>query len=154
MSIKSICNTTVVTIQKNSTLHDVSNLMQKKHVGSIVVIELFEGKKIPAGIITDRDIALALGSSPKASEMKVEQIMQSAPITVNENEGIYETVVRMRKYGVKRLPVTKEDGSLLGIVSADDILSLMGDEISNLAKINENQFRNEQGVKLPTEVHM
>lgn len=154
MSIRSICNTKVVTIPKNTTLHDVSNLMQNKHVGSVVVIELFEGRKIPAGIITDRDIALALGSSPKASEMKVEQIMQSAPITVNENEGIYETVVRMRKYGVKRLPVTKEDGTLFGIVSADDILSLMGDEISNLAKINENQFRNEQGVKLPTEVHM
>lgn len=154
MPIKSICNTKVVTIQKTATLHDVSDLMREQHVGSIVVTETFNGKKIPAGIITDRDIALVLGSSPMARDIRVDQIMQSTPVMAHEHEGIYETIVKMRKNGVKRLPIIKEDGTLCGIICADDILALMGDEISNLAKINEVQIKNEQGIKLPAEKHL
>lgn len=53
MAIDSICKTDVVTVPKNSTLKDVSTLMQKYHVGSVIVVESFDGKKFPAGIITD-----------------------------------------------------------------------------------------------------
>jgi CBS domain-containing protein len=154
MPIKSVCTTKVVTIQKGATLQDVSNLMQKYHVGSIIVTEGFNGKRTPLGIITDRDVALALGPSPRPKEIKVEQIMQSVPITAEENDGIYETIFKMRKNGVKRLPVVHDDGSLMGIVSADDLLGLMGEEITNLSKINEVQIRNEQGVKIPVETRL
>ena len=154
MPIKSICNTKVVTIQKSSTLQDVSSLMQKYHVGSVIVTESFNGKKIPAGIITDRDIALTLGSSQKPRELKVEQVMQGLPITVNENEGIYDAISKMRKYGVKRLPVIYADGSLCGVISSDDLLSLVSEEINNLTKIHEIQVKNEQGVKIPAVKHV
>lgn len=151
MPIKSVCNSNVVTIQKSSTLHDASNLMQKYHVGSVVVTDSINGRKIPAGIITDRDIAMTLGATHNPSEIRVEQIMQAMPITVSENDGIYETIVKMRRSGVKRLPVINEEGSLCGIISSDDLLSLIGEEISNLGKINEIQVRNEQGIKIPVE---
>ena len=127
MPIKSVCNTKIVTINKSATLEEVSSLMQKHHVGSLIVVESFNGKLIPAGIITDRDIALTIGSLQKPKEIRVEQIMQTQPITVKENEGIYETISKMQKHGVKRLPVIHDDGSLLGIVSADDLLGLMGE---------------------------
>lgn len=154
MPIKSICNTKVVTILKGATLQDVSIIMQKNHVGSVIVTEPFNGKKLPAGIITDRDIALALGSSLNPKELKVEQVMQTVPVTIIENEGIYEAITKMRKYGVKRLPVVHVDGTLCGIVTADDLLSLMSDEISNLTKINEIQIKNEQSVKVPAPRHL
>lgn len=151
MSIMSICQTDVITVDKRSTLKHVSEVMQEKHVGSIIVTEGFNGKKIPAGIITDRDIALALGSSPRPQEIRVEQIMQSQPITVKTSEGIYETIVKMRENGIKRMPVVLEDGSLFGIISADDMLTLMGEEINNLSKIPEVQVSHERGVRKPTE---
>ncbi|MBI2521104.1 MAG: CBS domain-containing protein [Bdellovibrio sp.] len=150
MAIKSICKTNVVTIDKKSTLLNVSNVMQKNHVGSVVVTEGMNGKKIPAGMITDRDIALAVGSSPRPQELRVENIMQSAPITVKVSEGIFETIVKMRESGVKRIPVINEDGTLYGIVCADDLLELMSEEMNNLAKINETQINKEKGITLPT----
>lgn len=151
MSIKSVCKTEVATIDKSATLKAVSEMMQKHHVGSLIVTEGFNGKKIPTGIITDRDIALALGSTPKPQDIRVEQIMQSQPISVKANEGIFETIVKMRKHGIKRLPVVTEDGSLYGVISADDLLTLMGEEINNLAKIPETQVSHEQGIRKPAE---
>lgn len=150
MSIKSICKTDVVSIEKNSSLKEAAVLMQKKHVGSLIVTEGFNGKKIPCGIITDRDITLTVGSSQNPQDLHVEQIMQNQPITVKTSEGIFETIVRMREHGIKRLPVVTEDGSLYGVISADDILTLMSEEINNLAKITETQVKIEQGIRKPT----
>ncbi|HAZ12705.1 MAG: hypothetical protein A2X86_11090 [Bdellovibrionales bacterium GWA2_49_15] len=151
MAIKSVCKTDVVTIDKNSTLLSVSTVMQNYHVGSVVVVEGMNGKRIPAGIITDRDIALALISSTKPQELRVEHIMQSAPITVKTNEGIFEIIIKMRDGGIKRIPVVNDDGSLYGIVCADDLLTLMSEEIQNLSKINETQINKEKGTTLPAE---
>jgi CBS domain-containing protein len=151
MSIKSVCNTEVVTIDKNSVLREVASLMQKYHVGSVIVTEGFNGKRVPAGIITDRDIALCVGSSPKPEGLPVESVMQSQPLTIKTSDGIYETIAKMKEHGIKRLPVVSENGSLFGIICADDLLGLMGEEINNLAKISETQVKKEQGIRMPTE---
>lgn len=151
MSIKSLCKTEVVTIKKKSSLKEASELMHKQHVGSLVVVEAFNGKRIPCGIITDRDIALTVGSASKPQELGVDQIMQSQPITAHMTDGLYETITKMRTYGVKRLPVVDDFGSLFGLISTDDILSLMGEEINNLAKVTETQVKVEQGIRIPTE---
>lgn len=153
MPIKSVCNTKVVTIKKSASLEEVAHLMQKHHVGSVVVVEPFDGMMTPSGMITDRDIALTIGlMNPKST--RVEQIMQSQPITVSESDGIFETIVKMNQYGIRRMPVVYEDGSLCGVVSADDLFSLIGDEISKLSKITEIQQKNEKGIKLPVEKHV
>lgn len=151
MSIKNMCKTQVVTIEKNFTLKDVSELMNKQHVGSIVVTENFNGKRIPCGIITDRDMALAMGSAAKPQDIRVEQIMQSQPITIQGSEGIFEALVKMREYGVRRLPVVETDGSLCGIISSEDILGLMSEELSNISKITDVQLDAEKGVRKPIE---
>lgn len=154
MSIKAICKTNVASIERGATLSAVSQLMQQRHVGSIVVTETLDGKKIPCGIITDRDIALVLGSSSKPQEVRVENIMQSQPITAKYSDGIFEVVLKMRENGIKRLPVLSKDGSLFGIVCADDLLSVMAKEINNLARITESQVRREEGINLPVEKHI
>lgn len=154
MSLLSVCQTEVVTIDRKATLKSVAELMQKKHVGSIVVTDGFNGQRIPVGIITDRDIALAIGSSPKPQDIVVEVIMYSNPITVKTSDGIYEAIVRMRENGIKRLPVVMDDGSLYGIITADDLLILMGKEINNLAQIPETQMNHERGLRRPAEKHV
>lgn len=150
MSLLSVCQTEVVTMDRKSSLKSVAELMQKKHVGSVVVTDGFNGQRIPVGIITDRDIALAIGSSPRPQDIIVEVIMQSHPITVKTSDGIFETIVKMRENGIKRLPVVMDDGSLFGIITADDLLVLMGQEINNLAQIPETQVNHERGIRKPT----
>jgi len=151
MTIKNICKTDIVTIERTALLKKVSGLMQSQHVGCVVVVDALDGKKLPVGIITDRDIALVLGSSSKPQDLLVEHIMQSAPITVNKTDGIFETILKMRVNGVKRVPVIDDSGALYGIICADDILELMAEEVSNLSKINDVQVKKERGVRMPTE---
>lgn len=151
MAIKAICKTELVTIDKSATIKDAAKLMKSKHVGSVIVTEGFNGKRIPFGIITDRDIALTLASEPKPQDLPIQQIMQSKPITIKTSEGIYEAIMKMRENGIKRLPVVNDDGSLYGVVCADDLLSLMGEEINNLAKITNTQVNIEKGVRMPVE---
>jgi CBS domain-containing protein len=153
MAIRSICQTNVVTLEKTSTLKAAAQLMQEEHVGSIIIVERLNGRVVPAGIITDRDIALTIGSWKTPQDLRVEQIMQTHPITINVNEGIYDAILVMRKKGIKRLPVTNDDGSLFGVISADEVLKLMGDEINNLAKISDSQLRNEKGIRYSQESH-
>lgn len=154
MAIKSICTSNVVTIKKTATLTDAVKLMANNHVGSIIVVEIIGERIMPLGILTDRDIALTIGNSQKPGAIKVEQVMQSAPVTISENDGIYEAIFKMQEFGVKRLPVIQADGSLIGIVSKDDILKLIAEEINHLSKINVNQIRNEQGLNLPVGKHL
>lgn len=154
MNIRSLCKTNIVTITKNSTLKDVAILMAKSHVGCVVVTETFNGKRIPAGIITDRDIALTVGFTPMPQELAVDQIMQPHPVTIQYDESLMEAILRMREMGVKRLPVVDLEGSLYGIISSDDLLSFMGEEIQNISKITQIQIENEQGVSHPKETHI
>jgi CBS domain-containing protein len=151
MAIKAICKTELVTIDKSATIKDAAKLMKVKHVGSVIVTEGLNGKRIPSGIITDRDIALTMASESKPQDLPIQQIMQSKPITVKASEGIYETIIKMRENGIKRLPVVNDDGSLYGVVCADDLLSLMGEEINNLAKITTAQVNIEKGGRMPVE---
>lgn len=154
MSIKSLCRTNIVTVEKGTTLQAVAHLMQEKHVGSVLITEGTNGKRVLSGIITDRDIALTLGSSSKPQELKVDQLMRSQPVTVKANDGIFETIIKMREYGVKRMPVVNDDGSLYGIICADDVLNLMAEEMSTLAKITGVQVSKEKGVRTPVETFL
>lgn len=146
MAIGSICKTNVVTIKKGVTLAEVSRLMQEKHVGSVVVTENYSGREFAAGIITDRDIAVAVGAFQAARDLKVEEVMRPNPITVSKTKGIFETTEIMQRNGIKRLPVVNDDGSLYGVISADDLLDLLSIEMGNLAKLSDVQTKMEKGI--------
>jgi signal-transduction protein with cAMP-binding, CBS, and nucleotidyltransferase domain len=152
MSIRDVCNRNVVTVQANSTLVEASQKMSQNHVGSLVVIESYNGRRIPVGIVTDRDLALSLSSSPDPRQLKVSQIMRSRPITVRLTDGVFESIELMERSGIKRLPVVDESGELAGIVCADDMASLVSQESAKLAKITEIQTKKEAGLRYPLKV--
>lgn len=143
MSIRSICQTNVVTIDKRASLQEASVLMSRYHVGCVIVIDKNDPRKIPQGIITDRDLALAIGKSTSPNEFLVERFMQSNPVTIDTDMGIYEAITIMRNEGIKRLPVVDYEGSIYGVVSAHDLLSLMVEEIHNIASINDVRMQKE-----------
>jgi CBS domain-containing protein len=110
--------------------------MRQYHVGDLVVTDQADGKRIPVGIVTDRDLVievLALGLD--AASLAVEDIMTRDLATVREQEGILETIGRMRAKGVRRLPVVDAQGALAGIVTVDDLVELLAGELGELAKV-------------------
>lgn len=145
MAIGEICNREVVTIRRKDSVTEAARAMRKHHVGSLVVVD--ENGKfgvVPVGIITDRDITVsvtALQLDP--STITVNEIMGETVMCVNETAGIAETVSLMRAKGVRRLPVVDEAGTLTGMVSADDLLSLLAEELSGLADATTREQRHE-----------
>jgi CBS domain-containing protein len=112
----------VVTADTGDSLHHVGELMRDRNVGSVVVCE---GGR-PVGVITDRDLALAVvADSVDAGDAVGPQA--SRPIVTGEVEmDIEEAVALMVQHRIRRLPVTRDD-ELVGIVTIDDLAVRAGD---------------------------
>lgn len=57
---------------------------------------------------------------------------------------VYETVQFMRGKGVRRLPVVDEQGALVGIVTLDDLLALLAEELDALARLVTHEQQKEK----------
>jgi CBS domain-containing protein len=134
MPINECCNTDVVFCEADASIPEVAELMRKHHVGDIVVIEKTGDKSVPVGIVTDRDIVIETIALRVDVEGFTAGDIMSAPVaTVREDEGFVETLRLMRSHKIRRIPVVAEDGTLFGIVTADDIVSLLAKELSMMA---------------------
>ena len=52
-----------------------------------------------------------------------------------ESDSVLETLEIMRFKGVRRLPTVDQDGQLVGIVTVDDLLEILAEELNELAMI-------------------
>ncbi|MDP2783374.1 MAG: CBS domain-containing protein [Sulfurimicrobium sp.] len=136
MPISEFCNREVVFATRKMSIPEAAQLMRQYHVGDLVVVDEVEGKRVPVGIVTDRDIVIEIiAKSLDINEFSVGDIMGPQLVSVQEKEGVFETVRLMRAKGIRRIPVVNREGGLEGIVSADDILDLLAEEMSELAKV-------------------
>jgi CBS domain-containing protein len=118
--------------------------MREYHVGDLVVVDESEGRRVPVGIVTDRDIVvgvLALGLDPAV--LTVGDIMGSDLVTAAEDDDVYETLQIMRTRGVRRVPVVNTAGALVGIVALDDILEIFAEELDAAVKVVAREQANE-----------
>lgn len=143
MSIGDLCNRDVAFARRDTTAQAAAKLMRHYHVGSLIVIDDSGGKRVPVGIVTDRDIVLeiyALDLDPKV--ITVGDIMNPELFTVPETFGVMETTQLMRMKGVRRIPIVDSEGGLAGIVTVDDVLEVLADELNELARtVSHEQSR-------------
>jgi CBS domain-containing protein len=120
--ISDVMTQDVVTAGGEDTLRSVGELMRDRNVGSVVVCD---GDR-PVGVITDRDLALAVVADGVHPEDPA-QSHASKPIVTGEVEmDIEEAVVLMIQHRIRRLPVTESE-LLVGIVTIDDLAVRAGD---------------------------
>ena len=134
MGVGEICSRKVVFARRNESVSQAARLMREHHVGSVVVADERNGRRYPVGIVTDRDIAVgvvALGLDPE--NRNVESAMPAELVCVHETDGLARAVALMRAQGVRRLPVIDAAGGLVGILSADDALEVLSEELYCLA---------------------
>ena len=124
----------VVSIQSDSeiTALDISKLMVKNKVGSVIVIN---PSKFPIGIITERDIIKKVCiTNTLPNEIKVDKLMSSPLITIMSYDSIETAAQKMTNYKIKRLPVLEQDQQIVSILSLSDITT-------HLSKILVDDYR-------------
>lgn len=145
MAIGEICNREVVIVEREAPVIEAARLMRQYHVGDLVVVDAPSGLRRPVGIVTDRDIVIEVVAMQVAPEtLRVGDIMSAELATVRETEGVFETIRYMRDKGIRRLPVVDRDGWLQGIVTLDDLLILLAEEMGELARLIGREMDREQ----------
>ena len=149
MTIGKVCNREVVFIHAQASIPEAARLMREYHVGDLVVIKEKTGKRVPVGIVTDRDIVLeVIAEGVSMDDVSVGDIMSDNLVTARESDGLLDTVKVMRAKGIRRLPVVNDDNELVGILSVDDLIDLFSEQIVDLARlIAREQGREKAGRK-------
>lgn len=142
LRIRDVMTTDVATVTPTTPLAEVVNLLLKREVKAVPVMD---GKRV-MGVITGGDL-LARGGMPLSldaqcalpaamraehvrcldfRELTARDVMTSPARTLNIKTTVRDALRLMARSDIKRLPVVADDGSLMGIVSRADVLRAMG----------------------------
>lgn len=136
MSIGEFCVRSVVCASRDTTVADAAALMRHRHVGNVIVVDQMGDRRIPVGIVTDRDLVLevvASGLDPKL--IRLGDLVLGSLTTIHESAGYAETIRLMSVKGIRRMPVVDETGSLLGIITLDDMLYQLAGPLAALSEL-------------------
>ena len=145
MTAGDVCNRHVVITTTDMRVVKAADLMKAHHVGDLVVVRQPDGERVPIGILTDRDIALSVGRLVRHPELKVLDVMSANLVTSGEGENLYDVLKRMQSHGIRRLPIVNERGGLEGILTFDDVIELLSEELTDLAKLVAKEQKRERG---------
>jgi CBS domain-containing protein len=144
MRIGDFCNREVVVIKEDSSVTEAASIMREYHVGDVVAVREQYGRRVPVGILTDRDIALGVVAEkidPKS--VSVGDVMSFDLTTVAEDEDLMHAIEIMRENGIRRIPVVDADEVLIGILTVDDVLDLLSGVLIDLVHLVDGQRRRE-----------
>jgi CBS-domain-containing membrane protein len=118
MKVHDLMTREVKSCDVDTNLAAAAALMWAGDCGALPVVK--EGRVV--GIITDRDIALAVGTRRRiAEEIPVREAMSGDVFACSPEEDIHSALKTMRRDRVRRLPVINDHGELEGILSMNDV---------------------------------
>lgn len=145
MRIIELATVHVVTIRRGASVLEAARLMRENHVGSVVIVGDNRSILAPVGLITDRDIVvgpIAAGATDLDS-LKVEDIANQELLMADADQEVSEVARMMLTSGVRRVPIVNATGALVGIVSYDDLMSKMAEDLADLTRLYSRQRRRE-----------
>jgi len=148
MNAGDICNREVLFAYKDTSLTEAAQLMREHHVGSLVVIVDRLSERVPVGMLTDRDITVAVvAKALDPRTLKVGEVMSTDLITLRERDSVSEALRLMRERGVRRVPVLTKSGALAGILAIDDVLDIVAEQLSDVVHAIERERTRETRVR-------
>ncbi len=135
--VKDLLRPEVFTIESNDPIKNAAKVMNNLGISCLIVI--MDG--LPVGIITERDIMKSIMFNiPNLQELPVKNFMSGSLITVGVETTVNESLELMTRNKIKKLPVTNEEGEIIGIVSITDIVNQQPEILTRseeLAEANE-----------------
>lgn len=131
MTVMDLMRADVVTAPPTASVDELVERMRQELVGSVVVTE--DGS--PVGIVTDRDVALAVvGDGETPDDLTADALMTPDPATVAVDAAVPGVFDAMLDASIRRLPVV-DGGELVGIVTLDDLVVFLAEELGVLADV-------------------
>jgi len=148
MRIGGIATLEAVHCKREASVLEAALLMRKHHVGDLIVVDEVAGALSPVGMLTDRDIVVSLvAEGLDATIIEAGDIMSPELLAASEDADVHETIERMRFKGVRRMPVINASGNLVGIISVDDLMEFLAEEMTELSRISLRQQTIEKQVR-------
>jgi len=114
--------------------------MGEQHVGAVIVTADDTPNAAIVGIITDRDVMRAqLNRTADLSRLRTGDVMTVSPLVLDEMQPIDTAIAHLRARGVRRAPVVAADGSLVGLISIDDLLAHLARALMHVAALMTEQ---------------
>ena len=143
-----ICTRSVTIAFKGTSLSGAARLMRENHVGCLVVVEETAGVRIVVGVLTDRDIVTAVVASDiDPATLCVGDVMSTDLVTAREEDSLIDLMRNMRRKGVRRIPVVGGQGELIGVVTLDDVLDILSQELGLLVAAIDSEGKRERQVR-------
>jgi CBS domain-containing protein len=119
MKVKEIMTSSPVVCDLNESLAEAAKTMWESDCGVLPVLK--DGKEV-VGLITDRDICMALAMRDcNSAAVSAEEVITGNVYSVKPEDEIQEALLLMQQHQVRRLPVVSPDGQLEGMLSLNDI---------------------------------
>lgn len=131
---------TVTTLPADATAADAARLMAGEQIGCVAVVDP-SGE--PLGIVTDRDLSVRVVAPGLSGDVPLRDVMSGSVITVDASAPLPLAAGEMSSHGVRRLLVLRE-GRLVGIVTYDDLLTALGNELRDLGVATQTAREHEQ----------
>ena len=133
MKVKEAMNKNVKTVRPDSTVKDATKSMVDNGVGSLIVLS---GAGMVTGIITERDVLTDIViKGMDSAKVKVEDVMTKKLVTVSPESSLEDAADLMTKHKIKKLPVVDQNGSLIGIITATDLIRYEKELIEKVAEL-------------------
>lgn len=124
-----------VTAPPDASVPQLAGILKDAGVGSVVI----ESAGSPVGLVTDRDIAVAVANHDDLGGVTARDVMTEDPTTIDGDAEAVELPKRMSEARVRRLPVVDDDDELTGVATLDDVVATAGEELADVATVIEAQ---------------
>lgn len=143
-----ICTRGVTIAFRQTSLDEAARLMRENHVGCLVVVDDIPGMRTVVGLLTDRDIVTAVVAADLApSALRVEDVMTTDLVVAREEDSLIDLMRTMRSKGVRRVPVLGQQNELIGIVTFDDVLGILAEELDLLVATVGSEGQRESAMR-------
>jgi CBS domain-containing protein len=132
MPVTKLLQRPVLTLSPEASCMQAARVMDAEGVDAVVVS--LEGR--PLGMVTARDLAvrvMAQGRGPK--DVLLREVMSGTPFYLSEQRGLDEYIGMMCEMAVRRMMVVDAEGRLVGVLTLDDLLLLLTDQLGGLATV-------------------
>lgn len=119
-----------VTVSPDTTLTEAAKVMDDRGVGALVVVD----DEQPTGIVTDRDITIRATARRYPPDARIDSVMSTDLVTAPATDDLQGALRVFEKNPIRRLPLVDEDGGLVGMVTADDLLVNLTSELGVLVR--------------------